>query len=638
MCGIGAIVGEIPDASAVRAVAQQLARRGPGGGVFIRHRAGILVAEEDYTVDDGRTSALLVQRGRSRRWDADRAGRPWVSVDGQIAVVLDGVIYNAGALRDELRALGRRVIDDSAEDLVLAGYAAWGVGVFRRLRGMFALAILDPGAGKIVLARDQFGIRPLYFARTSSGVAFASEVRALLRLPGVSRKTDPQRVYDYLRFGSVDVGSSTLFAAIEQFPAAHYLELTLDGSRAIAPRRYWSPDGDLITDMTFGEAAARVRELYMASVAEQRRDDGEVGALLSGGVDYSSNVAVLRQLLGPDRSLRAFSYIAEDPRISEQRWVDEVARATGVEVHKIRLDPAELRADLKELIAVQDLPFGSTSIYAQYRMLQYAKGAGITALLDGQGADEGCGGYALHRRARLASLLACGSWVEAARFGRRAAAWPGNGSILRQVAPLVIPTGLRGLIRRAAGRNGRNQWLNWSWFVKRNVSLNGTEFTLRGGSLREELRRALFDSSLPALLRYADRNAMAHGVEVRFPFLDPVLTEFVFSLPEEYIIGSDGETKAVLRGAMRGIVPDSILDRRDKVGFATPEQHWLTTLDGWVKSVIRGAAIDACPVLVPEAVTEEWEAILTGRSPFDFRVWRWLNLVEWSRLVGAEYE
>lgn len=637
MCGIGAIVGKVPDGSAVRAVAQRLAQRGPGGGVFIRHQAGILVAEEEYTAGNGRESALLLQRGRSRQSGADREGQLYVSGGGQYAVVLDGVIYNATALSEDLRSLGRRVNGGSVEDLLLAGYSEWGVGVFRRLRGMFALAILDLRAGKIVLARDQFGIRPLYFARIPSGVAFASEVGALLCLPGVSRKVDPQRIYDYLRFGSVDVGSSTLFEAIEQFPAAHYLELALDGSGAIAPRCYWSPAGDVLTDITFGEAAARVRELYIASVAEQKLEGEGLGALLSGGVDSSSNVVVLRNQLGPERTLRAFSYIAEDPRISEQRWVDEVARVTGAEVHKVQLDPAELHAELTELIAIQDQPFGSTSIFAQYRLLRCAKSAGVTVLLDGQGADEVFGGYALHRRARLASLLSSGALMEAARFGRRAAEWPGGGSIVRQVAPLVIPTPLRGLARRVTGPSGRLPWLNNSWFVNHEVSINGSGLSLRDGVLREELRRALFDTSLPALLRYADRNAMANGVEVRFPFLDPTLTEFVFSLPEEYIVAPDGETKAVLRGAMRGIVPSAILDRRDKIGFATPEQHWLTTLDGWVKSVLRGAAIEACPVLVPSALTAEWEAIRDGRSPFDYRVWRWLNLVEWSILVGAEY-
>ena len=155
--------------------------------------------------------------------------------------------------------------------------------------------------------------------------------------------------------------------------------------------------------------------------------------------------------------------------------------------------------------------------------------------------------------------------------------------------------------------------------------------------LMDQLYSALTETSVPHLLRYEDRNSMSFSIESRVPFLTPALADFVFSLPEEYIVAPDGTSKAVFRRAMRGIVPDEVLDRRDKIGFATPERAWMNTLRPWVEQKLRTGDSVHIPALKLKAVEEEWDAIVKGHKSFDFKVWRWINLIEWSRQLGVHY-
>jgi asparagine synthase (glutamine-hydrolysing) len=279
-------------------------------------------------------------------------------------------------------------------------------------------------------------------------------------------------------------------------------------------------------------------------------------------------------------------------------------------------------------------------MYAQYRVFRLTHQAGIKVMLDGQGADEMLAGYRYFLSARIASLFRQRSWVEAYRFLNRASKLPGaqRSALLMGAAGLLLPAGgmlPSGLhriarLRRRAHRSVPD-WLNAPWFEERGVTPPTPPPPGGRDVLQGQLHKSLLESSLPALLRYEDRNSMAFSIESRVPFLTADLAEFILSLPEKYIVASDGTSKSVFRQAMRGIVPDVVLDRRDKIGFATPEHLWLTTLRPWVEGVLYGDTTAQVPGLNLPAVRLEWEAILSGRRFFDWRVWRWLNLIRWSQ-------
>src|ERR1043166_5917893 len=392
--------------------------------------------------------------------------QPMSSSDGRYTLMLNGEIYNYIEIRDELVAKGRSFRSTSDSEVLLAAYEEWGRGCLSRLVGMFAIAIFDRVAGSIQLARDFFGIKPLYFAQTTGRFAFASEMGALLELPWVGRRINAQRAFDYLRFGLTDDGNETLLAEIRQLPAAHFIEIACDGS--IRMERYWRIDLDRRSDIGFADAAKRIRELFADSVRIHLRSDVPLGACLSGGIDSSAIVCAIRTI-APQGSLHTFSYCADEPAFAEERWVDLVGRATGSEAHKIRLDETHLMDDLHALMLAQDEPFGSTSIYAQFRVFRAAADAGIKVMLDGQGADELFAGYRPYLAARLATLLRQNDVRGALRLSLAASKLPGESmrSLGSQVAGLLLPIGVQDMIRPLLHRDVMPPWLNRDWFLER---------------------------------------------------------------------------------------------------------------------------------------------------------------------------
>jgi asparagine synthase (glutamine-hydrolysing) len=582
---------------------------------------------------------LLLHRRLSILDLTDAGWQPMGTPDGRHYIVFNGEIYNYLELRAELEVLGHVFRSRSDTEVLLHAYTEWGQQALSRLVGMFAFAILDTHARRLFLARDCFGIKPLYYTHATAAFAFASEIKALLELPGRSRRADPQRLFDYLRHGRTDHGGGTMFADVCQLPAAHYLEVSLDRPGEVCPVRYWQVSLDEPLDVSLEAAAARLRELFLESIRLHLRSDVPVGAALSGGIDSSAIVTAMRQV-EPRLEIHTFSYVAEDPALSEERWVDVVGRGAGAVLHKVQPTPDELIAELDELIYQQEEPFGSTSIYAQHRVFRLAREAGITVMLDGQGADELLGGYRPYLAARLASLARQGRWTEASRFLVRAARQPGTGGIgriLLQTGSLLVPAGAQAQARRLAGKPLMPPWLNARWFAEHGVRPQIPHSNGMREVLHDQLHQTLVETSLPMLLRYEDRNSMAHSIESRVPFLTTPLVEFILRLPEEYLIAADGTSKNVFRRAMRGIVPDAVLQRRDKIGFATPEQAWLAKLRPWVDKTLAGEAARRIPALHGPGVQREWTAVLQGRKPFDFRVWRWVNLIRWAERFGVTF-
>jgi asparagine synthase (glutamine-hydrolysing) len=571
--------------------------------------------------------------------DLSEAGwQPMRTADGRYAITFNGEIYNYLELQAELKALGYIFHSHSDTEVLLNAYAEWGTQVLNRLVGMFAFAILDTQTRSIFLARDFFGIKPLYYTLDKNSFAFASEIKALLQLPNVSHQANPQRLYDYLRYGLTDYCADTLFASIHQLPAAHYLELSLDSPTETKPIRYWQIDLNQRQEISYSQAVEQLRELFLDNVRLHLRSDVPVGAALSGGIDSSSIVMAMRHL-EPNLELHSFSYTADDPKVNEEAWIDIINRSAKTVVHKVKATPQELTEDLERLIYIQDEPFGSTSIYAQHRVFRLAQQSGIKVMLDGQGADEILAGYFPYLSARLASLLRQGKWCKANQLLQRVSQLPGakEQRLIFHTFERFLPDNFKDSIKQKIGRESLPYWLNANWFDRKDVRLRLSRSIKSSDILREELQYSV-ENSLPSLLRYEDRNSMAHSIESRVPFLTPALVNFMFSLPEEYIINQNGTTKAIFREAMRDIVPDSILDRKDKIGFATPEQKWLTNLRPWVEEVLDSEVAKSIPVFNLDVIHQEWQDVLQGRSKFDFRIWRWVNLIKWAEKYQVEFD
>lgn len=665
MCGIFGIWhhGQSLDVGALERATTAIRHRGPDdeGYLLVNTQTGAtaLCGGRDTnselelpSLESQRSSSFNLAFGFRRLsiLDLSTAGhQPMQSADGKCWIIFNGEIYNYLELREELIRYGHAFKTGTDTEVILASYQQWGPACLTRFIGMWAFAICDLKERRVFFARDPFGIKPLYYASNDRRFVFASEIKALLASGEVSRGVNPQRLYDYLSSGLTDQSGDTLFAEIRQLPPAHSMTISLDEAHAARPERYWQIDLDRKSDLSFDEAAARLRELFLENIRLHLRSDVPVGAALSGGIDSSSIVMGMRQA-EPDLALHTISYVADDPIVSEEPWVDIISKEARAEVHKTRPTPTELVSDLDALIATQDEPFGSTSIYAQYRVFRRAREAGITVMLDGQGADEMLAGYRSYLVSRLASLCRQGQWLRANDLLKSASSLPdvkrkdlfvGVGSMMLPYfvrRGKVLPARLRQLASRAGLLEGSTLTaLNNEWFADRGAIPWRYANGRRRDILQKTLHDTLVETSLPMLLRYEDRNSMAHSIESRVPFLTTTLVEFILALPEEYLIAPDATSKAIFRRAMRGIVPDVILDRRDKIGFATPERHWLATLRPWVNEVLRRAEEVKLPVLDMPVVRRELEEVLAGGRTFDFRVWRWLNVISWARNLNVTF-
>jgi asparagine synthase (glutamine-hydrolysing) len=596
MCGIAGTVGARPDKTVLSTMAERMAHRGPDSqGVWCDERAGLAI----------RRLAIIDLDHRS---DQPLHLGPW-------HLVFNGEIYNYRELREELQELGHSFATAGDGEVLLHAWAEWEAGALNRVNGMFAVALWHDERNELVCARDPFGEKPLFWARVGEAIVFASEIAALLAVYpelGAVRET---AVAPYLGVGYMPPIEQSFFAKIEQLPASHLLRFR--GGR-VELERYWRPRR-IDVPAKFEDAASTLRELLADSIRLRLRSDVPVGTSLSGGIDSSAVVALAAQIAG-DHSRHAFTARFPGFERDEWRYAQAVARSAGVtEHHEVVPTADELLHDLSDVVRCQGEPFGSASIYAQWRVMRAAREAGITVLLDGQGADELFGGYVSAIGWALRSQGAIATARGLLTHSQRA------NLLLAMLGGRVRPP-----MRLVRAYRRRQTAPYVSEDVRETVAGLPRLLTRDdafGTPLAQELLRQTFQTSLPDLLRYADRDSMAHSREVRLPFLDRRVAEFALSLPAEFLY-RDGTTKAVLREAVRGIVPEEVLARRDKIGFEPPQATWFA--EAALMAHIREILLD--PAALSRGIYEarEIEADLrSGRWRDPYGIWRALNLELW---------
>ncbi|MBD8872849.1 asparagine synthase (glutamine-hydrolyzing) [Rhodanobacter sp. DHB23] len=570
---------------------------------------------------------------------ASAADQPMYSDDGRYVLVFNGEIYNYIELRDELRALGVQFRTASDTEVLLNAWVKWGESCLGRLDGMFAFAVFDKIAGTLVCARDPFGIKPFFYSTIGGAFYFASELPAVLDLLPSRPGPDLQRAYDYLVHGDYDSSERTFVDGVSQLMPAHLLSLDVATCKITSMRRWWSPNIEQTSKLSFAEATDVVRDIFLRNIRRQLRSDVPLGAALSGGIDSSAVVCAMRHV-EPDLPIHTFSFVASNAGLSEERWVDIVNEHVGATAHKVSADAEELARDIDDLVRMQGEPFGSTSIYAQYRVFKLARESGITVTLDGQGADELLAGYNGYSGYRMLSLLSRGKGIHALRFARAWSQWPGRSyrqtafDLFRETFSDRAYAG----VRRWTGRQVTPKWIDAAMLRAAGVRMSEDRYRDRDVAADRRvighLRSSLQNRGLPGLLRHGDRNSMRFSIESRVPFLTSEFCEFLYAQPEQYLISESGETKSVFRAAMRGIVPDEILDRKDKVGFATPERAWLQSIFPVLRTWLGGAA--SIPFLSGAEVIRQSENALMDPKKFSWQTWRLANYARWWHLMHLD--
>jgi asparagine synthase (glutamine-hydrolysing) len=624
MCGIAGAVSlteQRPDPAAVQRMIDRLSHRGP---------------DDDGCATLGR--AIIGMRRLSILDPTPRGHQPMTSADGRYTLVHNGEIYNFLELADELRDLGHRFVTESDTEVILAAYASWGRDCLARFNGIWAFAIWDRDEEILFLARDRFGVKPLLLAERDGQLAFASEIKALRTLGWVSADPHLDAIADYLVDGTVDHLAGTFFRDVTHFPAAHSLTISRSGRHW---HRYWDRP-ILSTDASFdpqpedGDRIGAFRSLLIDSVGLQLRSDVSIGSCLSGGIDSSSIVSIaagLRsgRLTTPTSAHRerdgipqmAFFAQFREAAIDERPYVDAVVESTGVTLHTTTPDADLFLSSLDGVMEAQDEPFGSLSIVAQYHVMRIANEAGVKVLLDGQGADELLAGYPNYRGIRLAGGLRSphpGQVLDAARASIRAGA-PARSAIGYALM------GSRRLPARLIRGRLPSQWFGGALSEVRRDS-DGMEG--RGTLLARKLWSDVARDNLPGLLRYEDRNSMAFGIEARVPFLDHRLAEAALALPDRLKIDARGRRKIALHRAMRGIVPDMVLARRDKVAFQPPQDRWLRESRRVWDGLAADSRAERDGLLARGSIKEALAAFESGGIGGN-AMWRALNLEMWLR-------
>ena len=599
MCGIAGFAG-LRDDALLREMNACIAHRGPDdSGEFV---------SDDVSLAYRRLAII----------DRAKGNQPIFNEDGAKVIVYNGEVYNYRELRDALGD-GHTFRTDSDTEVVLHLCEERGDDAYVELNGMFAFALFDRDAGKLTLVRDRFGIKPLYYAFRDGKLYFASEIKALLK--AVRPEPNEAQVYRYLVHRAHDHDEETFFAGIRRLMPGTYLTWQRG---AVTVRRYWQPDLSRRLDIDEREAARRFERLFIDSVRRQLVGEVPVGSCLSGGLDSSSIVAAINALLRqqvPEREVigeRQKTFSAQFPGEvnDETAYIDTLVRGLPVERHEVFPKRGSLWRELERIVYYQDEPFVSTGIFAQWEVMKAASGH-VTVLLDGQGADELLAGYTPYFFVYLRQL-----WRE-----RRLL------TLLREAllsADVLVSSSVEHLKER----------LRLSRPVDP-VRLLNPNFAERArtpappAATQDDLNRRLWEDvslySLPALLRYEDRNSMAFSLESRVPFLDNDLVDFVLALPPEHKI-RNGWNKRVLRRALGPMLPRRISRRRWKVGFTTPEVAWLRAERERALEIFLSDSFRKRGYFDPDRVVEAFQAFCDGKTSNSLVFWRLINVELWSRV------
>lgn len=537
--------------------------------------------------------------------DLSEAGNQPMQYLDRYVIIHNGEIYNYLELKDELQKMGYKFMSKTDTEVIAAAYDHWKEECLDHFDGMFAFAVWDQKEKELFAARDRFGEKPFFYFTDKEQFVFASEMKALW-VAGIERKVNLKLLFNYLTIGYVDnpnIPEETFFENISKLPAGSYLKLSPDGNRDdLQPTifNYWDieieNENKSITD---ADAIDQFGQLFQQSVKRRLRSDVPVGTSLSGGLDSSSVIAAMHSLISHlpvaiGTPLTAFSAIFPGFEKDESSFAKIVGDKFYLEHFTTTPDTASLYADLKKLFYYQEEPFSSASIYAQFKVYELAHQKGTKVLLDGQGADEILAGYhqyykwywqELFRKRKLASSHEVAAAKELGikeRFtwkNRIAALFPEFATIVLERQYLVNALKQEDLTKDFVQLQSKE-----AYYITPEI------FTLNGVLYFNTCLHGLEE-----LLRYADRNSMAHSREVRLPFLDHALVEFVFSLPANFKI-RNGWTKWILRKTMEKHLPPEITWRRDKTGFEPPQQQWLSNTN------IRELIINAKQKLIDERI------------------------------------
>lgn len=580
--------------------------------------------------------------------DVSPAGhQPMCTPDENFWIIFNGEIYNYPEIKSTLLSRGHNFQTQTDTEVLLNAYKEWGFDCVNQFNGMWSFVIYDKIKNIVFGSRDRTGVKPFYYIKNNSVFAFASEMKALAKLSFYDKKINEKSAFDFLVFTRVERMEETMFSGIFELKHAHSFTLNLENGE-FKKWQYYTPGlNNYFEDFDrdkFENYSAEIKQLVIDAVRIRLRSDVPVGSCLSGGVDSSAIVCVINDLLkkekspSPDNRIfqigerqKVFTSSFRNSLIDESGWAKFVVDKTNAQWHQTFPEKNKLLAELETLAYCQEIPFISTSSYAEFCVMRLAKENNVKVLLNGQGGDEMFSGYPFHYFGLWMELLGhlkISALLKEMKFHQGAGSYLFKNSMKYLVLPKMPQFVLNSVYPVYFNEL---KYLNPD-FLSENKEQYENNSDLFATSLHQMLTNEYFAGPLKNLLKYADRNSMHFSIEARTPFADDIhLWNKLFSIPSTFKI-HHGVSKLLLRNSMKGILPEEIRNRRDKMGFVTPNNRWISEIKDDVRHYIEE---DNSGIFNKKLFLKEYDSFFSPISEKEnYRIFKFISFAMWKKVFG----
>lgn len=598
MCGITGFQGE-PNNEKLKILLESISHRGPDDEGFYEGK--------NFSIGMRRLAIIDTKHGNQPIWNEDRT----------LAICFNGEIYNYKELWNTLVSKGHKFATNHSDtETIIHGFEEWGEDVVNRMQGMFAFVIYDLKKQRLFIARDRLGIKPLYYTYSNNSFTFSSEIKALLKISNEERTINKELLYSYLLYRTHDHTNSTFYNEIEKFPAAHYMYIDSEG-KILEKKKYWTPAVNISFKSTKSdeEYASELKDKFTETVKSHLISDVPVGITLSGGLDSTGVACTIRNLLDNASSstntqdFLSFSAVYPNESIDESEYIKEASIAAQTKEYRVTPTLNDFWRDIDNWIYTQEEPTISSAPYAIYSVMKEAQ-KHVKVILSGQGGDELFAGYIPYFSSYLKSAKQNGEYLKIAN------------EIFKGM-DIYYPFFKKFLNKKSSANETMDFFINKDLF--KDIDFKYTP----NSNLNERLYEDLTKYSIPNVLRYEDKNAMAFSIETRVPFLDHKFVEYVLSLPIDQKI-KNGWNRYIYRNAMKGIIPENIRLRRKKIGFTTPERIWMKEGSEHVMKIFKSDEFKISGIFNQDRVIQSYADWLNGKNSIDALLfWRILNTQLW---------
>ena len=610
MCGISGYIDfkkNIDSDSIIKKMNTAIKHRGPDGEGSFTHK--------HTSIGHVRLSIIDLDK---------KSNQPMFSGDGNLALSFNGEIYNYKALKTELSNYSFKTNSDS--EVILAAYIKWGEKCLKKLNGMFSFVIYDKKKETLFGARDAFGIKPFYYHKSNDFFIFSSEIKGILSTEKIEAKLNKSTFYDFVAFNRTDHLEDTCFTGVKNLRPGCCININIRNKKN-SIRQWHSNYVENEHKLLFKEVQEQLKKKLKNSVSLHLISDVEVGSALSGGIDSSTIVGLIRKI-DQDRTINVFSAVYDEKwERDEKIYVDEVVKEKKLSAHYVFPNGEDLLKDLEKLIYQQEEPFASASIFAGWSVYKKATEEKIKVLLNGQGADE-IFGYDYMAAYYFKELFFKLKWIKLFKelyffIAKQASV----NFTLKLFVFLLAPKIVRNKMLNVSSNIINNKFFkDYNSFSK----FNSEFFKSKG--LNESAKKHL-EMKLHHLLRTEDKNSMMFGVEARVPFLEKELVEFVLKIPSCFKI-KKGSIKHILKESAKSILPKLIYERNNKIGYETPMGKWLNS-DSFQKEIDNMIESTDQPMekyLNLRYIKKKWKTHKSNKGDYSSEIWKYFYLTKWYNI------